>query len=222
MAARIFPWPFPWFTTPDTPDLGCFVRNEHGFQVDANFFLWMEFPPWEFQNGQPVYLPHQVYFRIKCGEAAFYQRVRAWMAPAGSSPIPLLGTTPDHVLGGDHPPRPSDWVKFPVQSGPKDYWFAGEHRNPAQTTWQGDASVGHSFDRYDNGTLSTVGWDDAGGDLDYDDLTMEVAVVYRRSYFDVLTDILTSEASLERFVREELPKFRASEKLPPHVRKNYG
>jgi hypothetical protein len=79
--------------------------------------------------------------------------------------------------------------------------------------------VGHSYDRYDNGTLSTVGWDDTGGDLDYDDLTMEVAVVYRRSYFDFLEPIFTTEARAERFVREELPKYQASDKLPPNVRK---
>jgi hypothetical protein len=214
-------WPFPWFTTPNTPDLGCFVRSEHGFQVDSNSFLWLEFAPWEVQNGALVFLPHQVYVRIKCGEAAFFQRTRAWMAPYGSNPIPLLGTPPDHVLGGNQRPYASDWVKFPVQSGPKDYWFAGEHRDPTQASWQGNASVGHSFDRYDNGTLSTVGWDDTGGDLDYDDLTMEVAVVYRRSYFDFLEPVFTTEARSERFVREELPKYQASDKLPPSVRKAY-
>ena len=123
--------------------------------------------------------------------------------------------------GGDHRPYPSDWVKFPVQSGPKDYWFAGEHRNPSQASWEGDASVGHVYDRYDNGTLSTVGWDDTGGDLDYNDLTMEIAVVYRRSYFDLLGPVVTSDAALEGFVREELPKYQASDKLPPNVRKTY-
>jgi hypothetical protein len=38
-------WPFPWFATPNRPDLGCFVRNEHGFQVDSNFFFWLEYAP---------------------------------------------------------------------------------------------------------------------------------------------------------------------------------
>jgi hypothetical protein len=218
MATPALHWPFPWFTTPNTPDLGCFVTNKHGFEVDDSF-LWLEYAPWEFQNGVPVFLPHQVYARIKCGQAAFYQRVSAWMLPYSSSPIPVLGTTPDHLLGGDYRPYPSDWVKFPVQSGPKDYWFEGEHRDPSQASWQRDASVGHSFDIYDNGTLSTVGWDDTGGDLDYNDLIMEVAVVYRRSYFRPPVAVLTNDAALERFVREGLPKYQASEKLPPNVRK---
>jgi hypothetical protein len=214
-------WPFPWFNTPNTPDLGCYMRQEHGFQVDSNYFFWLEYAPWEIQNDMLVFLPHQVYFRIKCGEAAFYQRVRAWMAPSGSNPSLLLGTTPDHILGGDYRPYPSDWVKFPVQSGPKDYWFAGEYRNPSEPSWRGDASVGHSYDRYDNGTISSVGWDDTGGDLDYDDLMMDVAVVYRRSYFDLLGAAITSDSDIQRFVQEELPKYQSSDKLPPSLRKKY-
>jgi hypothetical protein len=81
--------------------------------------------------------------------------------------------------------------------------------------------VGHSWDRYDNGTLSTVGWDDTGGDLDYDDFTMEVAVVYRRNYFDLLDPIVVDTAVRQRFERDDLPKFRASSKAPPNVGKNY-
>src|SRR5688500_1816196 len=68
----LFPFPF-W--TPNTPDLGCFVRRQHDFQLDANFRLWNEFPPWD-ANG---YIPHQAYFRVLCGKAAFYQRVKVWM-----------------------------------------------------------------------------------------------------------------------------------------------
>ena len=218
-------WSFPWFTTPNTPDLGCFLRQEHDFALDANFFLWLEYAPWELQNNTIVFIPHQVYFRIKCGEAGYYQRVRAWMASYNSDPISLLGMIPDYVLGGDHQPYPSDWVKFPVQSGPKDYWFGGEYRNPSQPNWQRDASVGHSFERYDNGTLSTVGWDDTGQDKDYDDLILEVAVVYRRSYFDSL-DLLevdhANDSAMQRFLNEDLPKYQSSVRLSPDVRKKSG
>jgi hypothetical protein len=62
-----------------------------------------------------------------------------------------------------------------------------------------NASIGHSFDIYDNGTLSTVGWDDTGGDLDHNDKVMEVAVVYRRSYFDWLEPVVAAEADVARF-----------------------
>lgn len=46
-----FPLPF-W--TPDTPDLGCFVRRDHEFRPDYNFFLWMEPVPWELPPSGPV------------------------------------------------------------------------------------------------------------------------------------------------------------------------
>jgi hypothetical protein len=221
MATSPIVWPFSLFTTPNTPDLGCFVRNEHGFEVDSNFFFWPEFAPWEIVNDQLVVIPHQIYARIKCGEAAFFQRVRAWMAPFNTNPIALLGVPPDFVLGGDQTPYPSDWVKFPVQSGLKDYWFMGEHRNPNGGSWTGDASVGHSYDRYTNGTLSTVGWDDTGGDLDYDDLQMEVAVVYRRRYFDLLEAAQIEASVLERFSRDELPKLVKSPKRAHERTKAY-
>jgi len=200
---------------PHAPDLGCFVRNEHPFEVDSNFFFWNEYPPWQMINGQPFYIPHQVYARVKCGEAAYYQRIRAWMAPEGTNPLSLLLQPPHHVLGGDHRPTPSDWVRFPVQKGPQYYWFAGEHRPPTQPDWRRDASVGHVFDRYQNGTLSTVGWDDAGGDLDYDDLTMEVAVVYRWHVFESLETITLADAEIERYTRSEFPKVAASPKAAP-------
>jgi hypothetical protein len=94
------------------------------------------------------------------------------------------------------------------------YWFSGEHRNPAQPNWQGDAAVGHKFDIYDNGTLSTVGFDDTGGDRDFDDFVLEVAIVYRRAYFRGL-DILTErEGALHNYAREDLPRLTKG-RLPP-------
>lgn len=207
-------WPLPWWT-PNAPDLGCFVRNEHPFELDANFFFWAEFSPWQIVNDRLIHIPHQVYARIKCGRAAFHQRVRAWMTPPSTNPLSLLGAPPDHVLGGDHPPRPGDWVKFPVQQGEKLYWFAGEHRPPTDAVWRGDAAVGHSFDRYDNGTLSTVGWDDTGGDRDFDDAVMEVAVVYRWPYFETLEVARVGDDLATRWEREEWPKLLASAKAAP-------
>lgn len=209
-----FPWPG-WFATPNAPDLGCFVEHKHGFEVDGDWPFWMEFAPWEYINGVPQYIAHQVYARVICGQAAFYQRIKAYLAPSGTAPFSLFGVTPDHVLGGDFRPMPSDWVKYPVQTGPKDYWFIGEYRNPATTTWRLDASAGHSFDQYQHGTLSTVGWDDTGGDLDRNDLIMEVAVVYRRRWFDQLAVAELDPAVRKRFERDGLPRYRSSERVPP-------
>jgi hypothetical protein len=50
---------------------------------------------------------------------------------------------------------------------------------------------------------------------------MDVAVVYRRSYFDLLGAAITSDSDIQRFVQEELPKYQSSDKLPPSLRKKY-
>jgi hypothetical protein len=197
----------PVFLTPNTPDLGCFVRRKHEFQVDADFHLWTEFPPWDASG----YLPRQAYFRVKCGRAAFHERVKVWMRRE-LDPTILAGLMPDWVLGGDFRPYPSDWLKFPPQTGEMYYFFSGEYRDPSRPDWQNDASVGHI---YDNGTLSTVGWDDTGGDRDYDDVILEVAIVRRKPYFDVLLPFAAErEADVERFAREDLPKFVADRGFP--------
>jgi hypothetical protein len=201
------------FATPNTPDLGCFVEHSHGFQVDGEWAIWAEFAPW---NNQEGIIPHQCYFRVKCGRAAFFQRVKVWMRPQLDSLI-FNGIAPDHVLGGDFRPYPSDWVKYPPQRGNQTYWFRGEHRNPAESQWRADAAAGHSYDIYDNGTISTASWDDTGGDRDFDDMILEVAIVYRRRYFDpviALVDAVTDEV-FERFAAEDFPRFRPADRPPP-------
>ncbi len=199
--------------TPNTPDLGCFVRQKHGFQEDGTF-LWTEFAPWTIQDG---ILPHQCYFRVKCGKAAFFERVKVTMRLNFDSLI-YAGIDPDWVLGGDYRPYPSDWFKFPPQRGNMTYWFRGDHRNPAQSNWNTDAAVGHSFDIYDNGTLSTVFWDDTGGDRDFNDIILEVAIVFRHAYFRALEPVAqASEAEIKRFMDEDLPRLRADDRPPDSV-----
>lgn len=184
------------FPTPDTPDLGCHVASLHGFEEDYDFHIWSETSP-------VVQGDHQVYFRVRCGEAAFYQRCNVYMADQFVPP----GFPPDFVLGGAFAPAPSDWQRFAPQSRARQYHFHGEHRPPSSSSWRWDAAVGHSFDQYDNGTLSVVGWDDTGGDRDFNDLTVEIAVVDRTGYFDVLAPAEVLEAKLQRFSDAILPGY---------------
>jgi hypothetical protein len=130
------------------------------------------------------------------------------MTPANTDPPPLIGLQPDYVLGGAFAPSPSDWQSFPVRTTDTWYWFGGEHKPPQDTSWRRDASVGHSFDFYDNGTLSTVGWDDTGGDRDFNDIVLEVAIVYRRNFFDDLLPIALSALELERLEKRVVPMIR--------------
>jgi hypothetical protein len=196
------------FPNPNTPDLGCFIRRKHEFQTDPEVdFLnvHVEFCPSIDFN--PPY--HQTYFRVSCGSAAFFQRCLVHMTLDAQIPAPVLENfPPDFVLGGDFTPRPSDWNRFPTQSGERFYWFFGQHRSPASAAWQGDSFVGHSYDIYENGTLSTVRYDDAGGDQDFNDLVLEVAIVGRRSWKD-LVQAANQAALSEKIKKESLPKLHA-------------
>ena len=196
------------FPNPSTPDLGCFVRQKHGFETDPDVdFLnvHVEFNP--SIDFHPAY--HQCYFRVLCGEAGFFQRCLVYMTPDANIPPPILEHfPPNFVLGGDYTPRPSDWQSFPTQSGQRFYWFFGQNRNPATTTWQPDALVRHSYSIYDNGTLSVVQYDDTGGDRDFDDFELEVAIVGRRSWRDVIQ--AEGQAAInQRIERDGIPRLRA-------------
>lgn len=196
------------FPNPNTPDLGCFVRRKHGFETDPDVDfenLHVDFNP--SIDFSPQY--HQTYFRVSCGEAGFFQRCLVYMTTDATIPPPILQQfPPGFVLGGDYTPHPSDWVRFPTQSGERIYWFFGQHRDPATTVWQPDALVGHSYDIYENGTLSTVQYDDTGADRDFNDLIVEVAIVGRRSWVN-LPDA-PAQAAVNRTIQEKgIPRLQA-------------
>lgn len=195
------------FPNPETPDLGCFVRRKHEFEIDTDVDLQnvhVEFNP--SIDFSPAY--HQTYFRIMCGEAAFFERCLVYMTTDVSVPPPILQNfPPQFVLGGDYTPRPSDWYKFPTQFGQRFYWFFGQNRNPATTTWVPDFGVGHRYDIYENGTLSTVRYDDNGSDKDYNDLILEIAIVGRRSWVN-LPDA-SKQVEVNRIIEEKgIPRLK--------------
>jgi hypothetical protein len=196
------------FPSPSTPDLGCFLRRKHGVQVDEwarNVHVDLN-PSVDFQPRH-----HQVYYRVVCGHASYFQRALVYMRSDLSIPGPVLAAfPPDDVLGGDYTPRPGDWRRFPTQTGQRFYVFLGQHRPPDATEWRADGLVGHGYDIYENGTLSTVRYDDTGGDRDLDDFVLEVAVVGRRSWRDLVQARDQAEATeaaaepLRRALRERV------------------
>jgi hypothetical protein len=170
---------FPSFSA-DTPDLGCLVLNKHPFGDKWTFPLYLV---------EGLNVPHQTYFRVKCGDAAFFQRCRIYMLPGVltiNDAWPLVNfEPPDWVLGGDYLPYPSDWLKYPPRYRDLSvgYWFVGENRDPSQPNWEYDDANGHSYDIYENGFLTTLQWEDVGGvNGDFNDLIMEIAVVRRRPF----------------------------------------
>ena len=196
---------FPNFVTPD---LGCLVRRKHDVEVEpfsAN--IHVEFMPSIVPQLQTRF--HQTYFRVKCGSAGFFQRCLVFKTPDLNIPGPVLENfPPDFVLGGDQRPTPSDWRRYPISQDPAVYWFMGQFRDPAQTIWRRDAIVGHAFDIYERGTLSTVHYDDTGGDGDLNDFILEVAVVARRRLVDVLTEATDQAAAHRLFTRKALPRLK--------------
>lgn len=196
------------FPTPHTPDLGCFRYRKHDFETDPDVDwenVHVDFNP--SMDFSPRY--HQAYFRVSCGEAAFFQRCLVYMTTDVSVPSPVLETfPPSFVLGGDYTPHPSDWSWFPTQAGERFYWFFGQHRDPATSDWQPDALVRHSYDIYENGTLSTVQYDDTGVDRDFNDLVLEVAIVGRWSWTNLPN--APAQAAVNRRIEETgLPRLRA-------------
>jgi hypothetical protein len=204
-AARLHLPDFFPFWSPDTPDLGCFIERKHGLET-YDFHVYGEPSPWRIVGDTLTFIDHQAYFRVKCGHAGHYQRCLVYMRAAGAGSQDVLGATPDWVLGGDFLPYPSDWLKYPPQTVGRTYFFAGEHRSPSSTAWLWDEAVGHTYDLYDNGTLATVCWDDTGGDRDFDDFVVEVAVVRRRRFFVDLVLAERDAGKLSRFVEEIEPK----------------
>lgn len=190
------------FPSPNTPDLGCFVRRKHDVQIEdgvQNIHVELN-PSIDFYPSH-----HEVYFRVSCGRAADFQRCLVYLRSDLTIPPPILPNfPPDFILGGDFRPHPSDWQKFPTQAGERFYFFIGQHRNPQEGTWHSDALVAHSYDIYENGTLSTVRYDDTGVDRDLNDLVLEVAVVGRTSWLGV-TEAIEQVHINEQVARSGFP-----------------
>jgi hypothetical protein len=195
------------FPNPTAPDLGRFLRRKHGFKTD---------PGVDFENVHVDFNPsidfspkfHQTYFRVVCGKAAFFERCLVYMTNDASIPPSVVQNfPPGFILGGDYTPRPSEWNRFPTQSGERFYWFFGQNRNPAAGTWQADALVGHTYDIYENGRVSTVQYDDTGNDGDFDDLILEVAIVGRRSWTN-LSQAANQTAVNRRIQDQGIPRLR--------------
>ena len=185
-------WP-----TPNTPDLGCFKRREHGLQPDDGGQFWTAVSPTD-DIGDPAY-PHQTYARVVCGKSRDFQRCPVWMLDYFELP------PPDWFLGGDHPAAPSDWTKFPPQESTKLYLFRGQYRSSGGP-WVGDTYSGHSFDLYDFGSLSTVVFANTAADLSLKDFVLEIAIVDRTAYFQRFDPPVFNAKDRALFQEQVLPK----------------
>ena len=196
--------PIPTFF-PDfaTPDLGCFVRRKHDIEIEqGSANIHIEYVP--SIDFAPQH--HQTYFRIKCGEAGFFQRCGVHRTNDFSIPGQILEhQQPDFVLGGDQRVYATDWLRYPVFSAESYYWFFGQYRNPGQQQWRPDSLVAHIYDIYENGTLSTVHYDDTGADRDLNDMVLEVAIVGRKP-IRIFEPAIEQEVATELFKKQAMPR----------------
>jgi hypothetical protein len=189
-----------WFPDFATPDLGCLIRRKHELEVEpGNVGIHVEFVP--SIDFAPQY--HQTYFRIKCGDAGFFERCAVYRTNDLTDPLPLQ---PDFVLGGDKPVYATDWLRYPAFSAQSIYWFFGEYRNPAEQSWRLDSLVAHTYDIYENGTLSTVHYDDTGADNDLNDMILEIAIVGRKQI--IFKPAIGQEAATEIFKKQVMPRIQ--------------
>jgi hypothetical protein len=164
--------------------------------------LWNALPPSE--HGR--HAPHQVYARVRGAGFGLHVRAKVW-ARREVDPLILAGLMPDAVLGGDDVVPAGRWVALAPQPGEMAYWFSAEMRDPVSLVWEPAASVGHSHAVHEHGTLSTVAWNGAGHERDYDDLVLEVAIVRRGAWFEQLhAAVVEREGEAERVVREHLAR----------------
>jgi hypothetical protein len=90
-----------------------------------------------------------------------------------------LGNQNPITLGGEENIviSPLWWTFGPQYDRPVLYYFVGEFLNN-NGKWVTDYGSDHSWDLYSNGFLATLVFDDSGADDDFNDLVMEIALMY--------------------------------------------
>ena len=73
--------------------------------------------------------------------------------------------------------------------------------------WRADSLVAHTYDIYQNGTLSEVHYDDTGGDRDLNDMILEVAIVGRRP-INVFEPAIGQDSATEIFKKQGMPRIQ--------------
>jgi hypothetical protein len=118
-----------------------------------------------------------VVFRLTGGDAFFRQRCKAFITDSQLN----FGTQNPITLGGEEEIASSPlWWTFGPQQNINIavlYYFVCEFLG-ATGQWVPDFGVDHSYDHYSNGFLTTLVLDDNGADADFNDLTMEIAIMW--------------------------------------------
>ncbi len=180
-------------STDSHRDLGKFVKELKDEITDIN------------QWGLSFKFAHQCIYRVSGGDSGLWQRCPIWVKNAPYDANCCSGAS-DVTLGGERWPQdyaPTNWARF-ERRGESDwtYYFAGQHHKDGGWRWNSGSRF--KKDRYENGYLYTISFEDRYGD-DYNDLIIQAAFV-TRFRFDIEETGYNSERNAVRSESvEEVP-----------------
>lgn len=123
--------------------------------------------------------PHEVWYRVSGGDALYLQRLQVYTENARPRPqneLPPESNRVHDLLTNE----PTGWYLLDIQRGPYTYYFDGDHRRFRNAPWRDALGTVAVRTDYTNGSLYQIQFEDIPELDDYDDLQIEVAVVYNR------------------------------------------
>lgn len=121
-------------------------------------------------------IPHQVWYRVSGGDALFRQRLRVYREPAPPRPqnqLPPESARVQEIMTN----TPTSWFVLPAATGVVTYYFDGDHRVRANAAWENALGLRVQRNRFDNGNLFDLGFEDQASLDDFNDLEVQVAIL---------------------------------------------
>lgn len=120
---------------------------------------------------------HEVWFRIRGGDALFQQRLRVYKEQDLPRPPDTLPPSSELIyeIEGN---RASDWISLGFEDEFYTYYFDGDNRPFGRPGWDHSKAVRAQKEIYNNGDLYRVSFEDLNTLDDYNDLEVEVVLVH--------------------------------------------
>ena len=120
---------------------------------------------------------HEVWYRISGGDALFRQRFRVYKEnapPRAQNMLPPANKIVQELTSN----QLTTWYVLGPETGNVTYYIDGDHRTGWDKAWEDDRGVVMTKTIYENGEFYHIGFEDRVVLDDYNDLEIEVAVIY--------------------------------------------
>lgn len=120
---------------------------------------------------------HEVWFRVKGGDALFQQRLRVYKEqalPRSPDTLPPQSELVYEIEGN----RSSGWFYLGSEENFHTYYFDGDNRPFGGTPWDHSKAVRAKATTYRNGDLYEISFEDLNTLDDYNDLEVEVVLLH--------------------------------------------